>query len=163
MGLTILTPLPFVLEVESNQDAIIAARFVRRRRAAAARVPGDSLLAEAAAQVRAYFGRRLRRFDLPLKFEGTPFSQAVWECVAALSFGEFVSYADVARAIGHPMAHRGVAMAMGRTPIDLFVPAHRVVGADGRVKGATPGGIRLALVAFERKGRALAKGKVPMA
>jgi methylated-DNA-[protein]-cysteine S-methyltransferase len=163
MGLTILTPLPFVLEIESNQDAIVAARFVRRRRAAAVRAPNDALLAEAAAQVRAYFARRLRRFDLPLKLEGTPFSRAVWECVAGLSFGEFVSYADVARAIGHPMAHRGVAMAMGRTPIDLFVPAHRVVGADGRVKGATPGGVRLALVAFERKGRALAEGKVPMA
>lgn len=164
MGLTILTPLPFVLEVESGQDAIVAARFVpRRRAAAAARPPGDALLAEAAAQVRAYFARRLRRFDLPLKFDGTPFSRAVWECVAGLSFGEFVSYADVARAIGRPLAHRGVAMAMGRTPIDLFVPAHRVVGADGRVKGASPGGVRIALVAFERKGRALANGKVPMA
>lgn len=164
MNLTILTPLPFALEVESDQDAVVSARFVRRRRAAAARASGgDALLDEAAAQVRAYFARRLRRFDLPLKFEGTPFSQAVWECVAGLSFGEFVSYADVARAIGRPMAHRGVAMAMGRTPIDLFVPAHRVVGADGRVKGATPGGVRLALVDFERKGRALAKGKVLMA
>ncbi|HZY98990.1 MAG TPA: methylated-DNA--[protein]-cysteine S-methyltransferase [Candidatus Baltobacteraceae bacterium] len=141
----------------------MAAEFVRRRRAPAARRDVDPLLLEAAAQVRAYFARRLRRFDLPLKFEGTPFSRAVWECVAGLSFGEFVSYADVARAIGRPLAHRGVAMAMGRTPIDLFVPAHRVVGADGRVKGATPGGPRTALVAFERKGRALARGKVPMA
>ncbi len=159
MNLTILTPLPFVLQVESDRDHIVAARFARRRRAAAARAPGDALLAEAAAQVRAYFARRLRRFDLPLNFDGTPFYRAVWECVAGLSFGEFVSYADVARAIGRPMAHRGVAKALGGTPIDLFVPAHRVVGADGRVKGAVRGGVRLALVAFERKGRALAGSK----
>ncbi len=159
MNLTILTPLPFVLEVESNRDYIVGARFARRSRAAAVRAPGDALLVEAAAQVRAYFERRLRRFDLPLKFDGTPFSRAVWECVAGLSFGEFVSYGDVARAIGRPTAHRGVATAMGGTPIDLFVPAHRVVGADGRVKGAIRGGVRLALVAFERKGRALASGK----
>lgn len=151
MGLTILTPLPFALEVESDQGAIVAARFVRRKRAPVKARLTEALLVEAAAQVRAYFARRLRRFDLPLAFAATPFSQAVWECVAGLSFGEFVSYADVARAIGRPLAHRGVAMAMGRTPIDLFVPAHRVVGADGRVKGATPGGVRLALVAFERK------------
>jgi methylated-DNA-[protein]-cysteine S-methyltransferase len=162
MGLTILTPLRFALEIESEQGAIVAARFVRSKRPPAARRTADPLLAEAASQVRAYFARRLRRFDLPLKFDGTPFSQAVWECVAGLSFGEFVSYADVARAIGRPLAHRGVAMAMGRTPIALFVPAHRVVGADGRVKGATPGGARLALVAFERKGRALAGGKLPV-
>jgi O-6-methylguanine DNA methyltransferase len=164
IALTILTPLPFVLEVESSQGAIVAARFVRKKRAPGPpRRPGDPVLIEAAEQVRAYFARRLRRFDLPLRFEGTAFSQAVWKCVAGLSFGEFVSYADVARAIGRPLAHRGVAMAMGRTPVDLFVPAHRVVGADGRVKGATPGGPRLALVAFERKGRALASGKVPLA
>lgn len=163
MRLTIPTPLPFVLEVQSEQGAIVSAEFVRRKRAPAPGRPMDALLAEAAAQVRAYFARRLRRFDLPLEFRGTAFSNAVWECVAGLSFGEFVSYADVARAIGRPLAHRGVAMAMGRTPIDLFVPAHRVVGADGRVKGAAPGGVRTALVAFERKGRALGRGKVPMA
>ena len=181
MRLTILTPLPFVFQIESDGEAILTARFVRRsplahpapgdtrrilsrrKRAPAVGRPGNALLADAATQVRAYFARRLRRFDLPLKLEGTPFSQAVWQCVAGLSFGEFVSYADVARAIGRPLAHRGVAMAMGRTPIDLFVPAHRVVGADGRVKGATSGGIRMALVAFERKGRALGSGKLPMA
>ena len=162
MRLTIQTPLPFVLEVQSERGAIVSAEFVRRKRAPAPDRPKDALLAEAAAQVRAYFGRRLRRFDLPLEFEGSAFSRAVWECVAGLSFGEFVSYADVARAIGRPLAHRGVAMAMGRTPIDLFVPAHRVVGADGRVRGAAPGGVRIALVAFERKGRALARGKLPL-
>jgi methylated-DNA-[protein]-cysteine S-methyltransferase len=164
MRLTIPTPLPFVLVVESDGEYVLAAQFLRPKRAPGAlRIPTGTLLAEADAQVRAYFARRLRRFDLPLKFDGTPFSRAVWTCVAGLAFGEFVSYADVARAIGRPLAHRGVAMAMGRTPIDLFVPAHRVVGADGRVKGARPGSVRLALVAFERKGRALARGKVPLA
>ena len=159
--LTIPTPLPFDLVVTADGDAIVAAQF-RKKRSRGMR-PGrgtDALLGEAAAQVRAYFARRLRRFDLPLRFEGTAFSRAVWQCVAGLAFGEFVSYADVARAIGKPLAHRGVAMAMGRTPIDLFVPAHRVIGADGRVKGAGPGSMRLRLVEFERKGRALARGKL---
>jgi len=163
MRLTIPTPFSFVFNVESDGRSIVAAEFVRHRRAAGSARPSDPLLAEAAAQVRAYFARRLRRFDLPLKLEGTAFERAVWSCVASLAFGEFVSYSDVARAIGRPLAHRGVAAAMGRTPIDLFVPAHRVVGADGRVKGAGPGSVRLALVAFERKGRALASGKVPLA
>jgi methylated-DNA-[protein]-cysteine S-methyltransferase len=155
------TPWPYDLTVECTGDAIVSARFTHRARRARTPRPALPLLAEAAEQVRAYFARRLDRFDLPLTFEATPFCQAVWECVAQLSFGEFVSYADVARAIGRPLSHRGVAAAMGRTPIDLFVPAHRVVGADGRVKGAAPGGIRLRLVAFERKGRALARGKEP--
>ena len=163
MRLTIETPLPFDLAVTSNGKAIVSSEWVPRRRRRAASREKDALLAEASAQVRAYFARRLRRFELPLLFEGTPFCRAVWTCVAGLAFGEFVSYADVARAIGHPLAHRGVAMAMGRTPIDLFVPAHRVIGADGRVKGAGPGSIRLALVVFERKGRGGAHGKQPLA
>jgi methylated-DNA-[protein]-cysteine S-methyltransferase len=149
------TPLGYDLAISIENDAIVRAYFVRRKREQrAGRGDKGQLFAEARAQVKAYFSRRLFRFDLPLRPEGTPFAVDVWRCVAGLGFGEFVSYADVARATGRPLAHRGVALAMARTPIDLFIPAHRVVGADGRVKGAKPGSLRRRLVAFERKGRA---------
>jgi methylated-DNA-[protein]-cysteine S-methyltransferase len=150
-SLRVPTPLRLDLLVSSDGERIVASDFVAERRARGART-ADGLLREAAAQVRAYFGGRLGRFDLPLALAGTPFCIAVWEAVAGLAFGEFVSYADVARAVGRPLAHRGVAAAMGRTPLDLFVPAHRVVGADGRVKGAEPGSVRARLVRFERTG-----------
>ena len=142
------TPLRRDLLVTGDGERIIASDFVAVKRTATS-TPND-LLAEAQEQVRAYFKRRLLHFELPLLLEGTPFCEAVWRAVASLAFGEFVSYADVARAVGRPMAHRGVAAAMGRSPLDLFIPAHRVVGADGRVKGGTPGSTRLMLVAFER-------------
>ncbi|HEY2473371.1 MAG TPA: methylated-DNA--[protein]-cysteine S-methyltransferase [Candidatus Cybelea sp.] len=128
---------------------LLESRFVGRRRGAGVR-PRDPLLREASAQVGAYFERRLARFDLPLHLTGTALQVAAWRAVAALSFGEFVSYADVARAIGRPGAHRAIAAAMTLTPLALFVPAHRVVGADGRVKGAMKGSLRARLVAFER-------------
>lgn len=137
------------LVVESDGRAIVTSRFAPPHRTRYPR-PGDALLAAASEQVHAYFARRLRRFDLPLALAGTPFQHAVWELVSRLGFGEFVSYADVARAIGRPLAHRGVAAAMALTPLDLFVPAHRVIGSDGRVKGTTPGSMRARLVAFER-------------
>lgn len=142
------TPFGRDLLIVSNGSAIVASDFVAPKRAPDK--ASDALLVEANAQVRAYFRRRLRRFDLPLALAGTPFRIAVWRAVAALAFGEFVSYADVARAVGRPLAHRGVATAMGLTPLDLFIPAHRVIGADGRIKGARPRSLRVRLSAFER-------------
>lgn len=143
------TPLKIDLLIVRNETSIIGSTFVAPKRERGSK-PVDGLLGEASAQVRAYFARRLRRFDLPLEFDGTAFQVSVWRAVAALSFGEFVSYAEVARAVGAPLAHRGVAMAMGRTPLDLFIPAHRVIGADGKIKGATSGSVRSRLFAFER-------------
>jgi methylated-DNA-[protein]-cysteine S-methyltransferase len=150
------TPVGKDLLIVGNSSAILASCFIPRRRSVQIRAEGateaaDALLDEASAQVRAYFGRRLRRFDLPLELRGTPLQRAAWQAVASLRFGEFASYAEIARAIGRPTAHRAVATAMARTPIDLFVPAHRVVGADGRVKGAERGSLRARLVAFERR------------
>lgn len=148
MRCRIPTPLRRDLLIIGNGEAIISGDFVPPSRVLLTK-PSDALLAEAWEQVEAYFRRRLPRFDLPLSFEGTALQVAAWRAVASLGFGEFVSYADVARAIGKPLAHRGVAAAMARTKIDLFVPAHRVVGADGRIKGAGPRSLRLRLAEFE--------------
>ncbi|HVN70213.1 MAG TPA: methylated-DNA--[protein]-cysteine S-methyltransferase [Candidatus Binatia bacterium] len=144
----IATPFGRDLLIVGNGEAIVASDFVAPRRTRDPK-PSDALLAEASAQVRAYFARRLRRFDLPLSFAGTALQRDAWRAVAALAFGEFVSYADVARAIGRPLSHRGVAAAMSLAPLDLFVPAHRVVGADGRIKGARAGSMRVRLARFE--------------
>lgn len=149
------TPLGRDFLIVADGDAIVESGFVTRSRNRPE--PSGALLVKAAAQVRAYFARRLRRFELPLSFSGTPIQEAAWAAVATLSFGEFVSYADVARAIGRPGAHRAVAAAMAATPIDLFIPAHRVLGADGRVHGASADSLRARLVAFERAKEPLKK------
>lgn len=143
--------IPFgrCFEIVAHDGLIVAAAF-RSRSAPSGRI-SDALLREAAAQTRAYFARRLARFDLPLHFSGTPLQCQAWRAVSTLEFGHFVSYADVARAIGHPRSHRGVATAMGKTAIDLFVPAHRVLGADGRLKGCAPKSMRARLAAFEQR------------
>ncbi|HEV3155179.1 MAG TPA: methylated-DNA--[protein]-cysteine S-methyltransferase [Candidatus Baltobacteraceae bacterium] len=142
------TPLGVTLVVQAAGGAINAAGFARIRSARRER-PKTALLREAVKQIDAYFAKRLRRFDLPLSFEGTAFQLDVWRFVARLEFGEIVSYSDVARIVGRPGAHRGVARAMSESPMELFVPAHRVVGADGTVRGAGPQSMRRRLLAFE--------------
>jgi methylated-DNA-[protein]-cysteine S-methyltransferase len=147
-SLVLPTPLGVALAVRADQRGIVASDFVRTTRTSKGRI-ADPLLRETAAQVKAYFRKRLRRFDIPLHFEGTPFQKAVWSFVAALETGELISYSDLARAIDAPRAARGVAAAMARSPLDLFIPAHRVVGADGTVRGAAPRSLRRKLLEFE--------------
>jgi O-6-methylguanine DNA methyltransferase len=159
-SLRIATPLGLDLMVETDGSAIVSSRFVaprhpeRVKRVSAHAVEGSALqlLRETKVQVTAYFKGKLSHFTLPLALEGTPFECDVWRRVAELGFGEFVSYADVARAVGRPLSHRGVARAMGNAPLALFIPAHRVVGADGRPRGTTRRSMRLRLIAFERTG-----------
>ena len=146
--MTVSTPIGAVLQVSADEGAIVGCDF--RARARVRSTPTrDPLLREARTQIDAYFRKRLRRFDLPLALRGTAFQVAVWRLVASLEFGELISYGDVAGAIGSPLAHRGVAAAMRKTPYDLLVPAHRVIGADGRIKGAGGNSLRRRLLAFE--------------
>jgi len=149
MLLDCATPLGYALHLETDGDSLTVSDFIRRRATRTRAASVHPLLAEARAQVDAYFGKRLERFDIPLNLRGTPLQCEVWKLVSQLEFGQLVSYGDVAHAIGRPLAHRAVAAAMVKTPLALFVPAHRVIGADGHVKGSAPNSLRRRLLAFE--------------
>lgn len=95
--------------------------------------PGD--LAEAAAQLEAYFAGRLTVFDLPLRLGGTPFQQRVWDQLQHIPYGETWTYRQLAAAIGDPRATRAVGMANNRNPVSIIVPCHRVIGAGGSLTG----------------------------
>jgi len=92
-------------------------------------------LAAAVAQLREYFSRLRREFDLPLDLRGTPFQQQVWRELRKVPYGQTVSYGELARRVGRPGAARAVGQAVGANPIPIIVPCHRVVGADGSLVG----------------------------
>lgn len=94
---------------------------------------GDPLLREAADQLRAYFARRLRQFDLPLAPAGTKFQQKVWRRLSAIPFGETRSYGDIAKKLR--TAPRAVGGACGSNRIPIIIPCHRVLGAHGALGG----------------------------
>ncbi|MBI2761007.1 MAG: methylated-DNA--[protein]-cysteine S-methyltransferase [Chloroflexi bacterium] len=102
-------------------------------------------------QLDGYFARRRRDFDVPLDLRGTPFQRAVWRAVMAIPFGETRSYADIARTVGRPAAWRAVGAANAVSPVSLVIPCHRVIGADGTIKGYAGGALnRRTLLAFEQ-------------
>ena len=89
-----------------------------------------------AAQVRDYFAGGRDRFDLPLDLShGTEFQQAVWRALCDIETGATTTYGARGARIGKPTAVRAVGAAVGRNPISVIVPCHRVIGADGGLTG----------------------------
>lgn len=77
-----------------------------------------------------------RAFDVPVDLSDRPaWDQLVLGTVAAIPWGETASYAEIARRVGRPGAARAVGGAVGRSPIGIIVPCHRVIGADGTLRG----------------------------
>ncbi len=102
--------------------------------------PQHALLREAAQQLAQYFDGRRTAFALPLDLSGgTPFQQAVWRALLALRAGSTTSYGALSRVIDRPRAVRALGSAVGRNPLSIVVPCHRVVGADGTLTGYAGG------------------------
>jgi len=86
-------------------------------------------------QLRAYFARELREFELPLAPQGTPFQLSVWNRLREIPYGETISYGELAKRVGNAKASRAVGMANGRNPLPIVVPCHRVIGSSGKLTG----------------------------
>lgn len=109
-------------------------RWAERVAPTASLVPREGADLGLAAQLDEYFASTRRAFDVPLDLRGTPFQRAVWEEVRCIPYGETRSYAEVARAVGRPLAARAVGAANAINPVCLVIPCHRVIGADGSLK-----------------------------
>jgi methylated-DNA-[protein]-cysteine S-methyltransferase len=107
-------------------------------------------LRQAKRELAEYFAGERKRFELELAPEGTPFQRSVWKAISTVSFGQTVTYAELARRAGHPGSARAAGAATGRNPIGVIVPCHRIVGADGSLTGYAGGlDVKRALLALE--------------
>ena len=100
------------------------------------------VLTRGRAELLEYFRGERRAFTLPLDPRGTPFRRRVWEALAAVPYGQTVTYGELARQIGSPRAVRAVGQANHHNPLPILLPCHRVVGADGSLTGYA-GGLEL--------------------
>jgi len=114
--------------------------------------PAHPVLVQTQAQLAAYFAKQRTVFDLPLDLSGgTAFQQAVWRALLDIGPGATATYGDLARRLARPLAARAVAAAIGRNPVSIVVPCHRVLGAGGALTGYA-GGLdrKAALLLLER-------------
>ena len=104
-------------------------------------VPADmavhetDILQEAGRQLRSYFAGRRQDFTLPLAPRGTDFRRRVWASLCAIPYGKTRSYRQIAQSVCNAKAARAVGMANNKNPLPIFIPCHRVTGADGKPVG----------------------------
>lgn len=136
---------------DESDDAFVTG--LERRYRSTPLVCDTDRLASAEEQLMEYFGRRRLRFDLSVDLtELGDFQRAVLDAASGLEFGEAVTYTEIARRIGRPKASRAVGNALGRNPVPIIVPCHRVVRTDGSLGGYT-GGLRYKRTLLDIEGR----------
>lgn len=143
---TLTTPLGPML-LRSSPSGLSGAWFVGQRHfpdldvpRSNSRVPDHPILAQACLQLGEYFTGQRRQFSLPLDLTpGTPFQQSVWNALLTIDWGHTARYGELALSLGRAQAARAVGAAVGRNPVSIIVPCHRVLGADGSLTGYAGG------------------------
>jgi methylated-DNA-[protein]-cysteine S-methyltransferase len=151
------TPLGRLLlvgELDAKGDLALTGIYLEQHRRGPALDPAwvedARAFGEVTRQLDEYFAGSRHSFDLPLAAAGTPFQCRVWDALAHIPWGATVTYAELAVRAGRPGAARAVGAAVGRNPISIVVPCHRVIGADGALTGYAGGVDRKAfLLALE--------------
>ncbi len=90
-------------------------------------------------QISEYLDGARKELNLKVEIKGTEFQKEVWKALTEIPYGETRSYGQIAEAIGNPKAVRAVGMANNKNPLLLFIPCHRVIGADGSMTGYAGG------------------------
>lgn len=122
------------LTIKSQDGAIISLEFKLSK--ASDEAPE---LLKAKEQLEAYFDGKLQSFSLELNPKGTPFQLKVWKALESVPYGQCVSYKTIAQNIKRPNAMRAVGGANSKNPLPIFIPCHRVIGANGKLVGYSSG------------------------
>lgn len=129
-------------------------------------VPGETPVLTASKRwLDCYFSGKRPDFLPPMHLIGTDFQQAVWNLLLEISYGQTVTYGALARTLaqqlGKPaMSAQAVGAAVGRNPISIIVPCHRVVGTDGNLTGYA-GGVERKLHLLRLEGADLTRLHIP--
>jgi methylated-DNA-[protein]-cysteine S-methyltransferase len=149
---TALGELTLVREGDSLTGLYFRRHWPRPERTAFGAL-SDEGFDEAARQLGEFLDGCRSEFELPLKVRGSEFDRRVWELVAAVRYGATITYGELARSLGAGVDPRDVGAAVGRNPLCIIIPCHRVVGATGKLTGYAGGLVRKrALLEIEHAG-----------
>jgi len=123
----------------------------------------DAGFEDVARQLGEYLAGDRSEFDLPLKANGPDFDRRVWELIAEIPYGQTTSYGDLARELGAGTDPRDVGGAVGRNPLLILIPCHRVIGSTGKLTGYAGGLERKRALLEIEHARVLRTGPAPVA
>ena len=150
---TLATPLG-TLQIEATERGLCGIWFPSRSINQGPTPGKNRVISLAKQELNAYFAGDLTTFSVPLDWQGTRFQESVWQALLAVPYGKTVTYGDVARAIGRPRSSRPVGGAVGKNPLPIIVPCHRVVGSDRSLTGFT-GGLDIKIRLLELEGHSI--------
>ncbi|MFJ6016882.1 methylated-DNA--[protein]-cysteine S-methyltransferase [Streptomyces sp. NPDC092952] len=98
-------------------------------------IAADPVLAQARAELGEYFAGERQVFDIPAVTNGDGFQEQVWARLREIPYGERITYGDIAVTLGGKGLSQSVGQAVGRNPVSIVIPCHRVLGAGGKLTG----------------------------
>lgn len=98
-----------------------------------------TVLEDCAIQLKEYFEGKRKKFTLKLNAQGTAFQTVIWELLQEIPYGKTLSYLQLSRRLGDTKAIRAMANAIGKNPLWIIVPCHRIIGSNGRLTGYANG------------------------
>jgi methylated-DNA-[protein]-cysteine S-methyltransferase len=132
-----------ILTLVANDDSLVAILWdnekPNRVKLPEMEMSNHPILVQTERQLEEYFARKRTSFDIPLQAHGTAFQKAVWQALTEIPYGTTWSYKQVAEQIQQPRAVRAVAGSIGRNPISIIIPCHRVIATNGSLTGFAGG------------------------
>lgn len=137
------TPLG-TLRLYATQGSLVGVFFERHQKPlpphlTKASLQKTSLLEQAKQELTDYFIKKNKIFTVPVQFEGTAFQQNVWQELQTIAWGDLRSYSEHAYRLGQPRSVRAIAAAIGKNPLSILVPCHRIIGQKGQLTGYAGG------------------------
>ncbi|NQU51100.1 MAG: methylated-DNA--[protein]-cysteine S-methyltransferase [Bacteroidetes bacterium] len=125
------------LKITTSDNSLVGIYFIEQHEKDSIKQP--EILKETEIQLKEYFEGKRKIFQLQLNPSGTEFQKKVWNWEKNISFGETVSYLEIAIQTGSEKNTRAVGMANGKNPIPIVIPCHRVIGSNGKLTGYAGG------------------------
>jgi methylated-DNA-[protein]-cysteine S-methyltransferase len=134
---TRLGKLTVVRDAGSLTGLYFPRHWPRPDRAIGART--DRGFEEIVRQLDGYLAGERSTFDLPVEARGTEFQRRVWDLITLVPYGQTTTYGDLARRLGEDVSPQDVGAAVGRNPLCILIPCHRVIGSTGKLTGYAGG------------------------